>query len=81
MAEVYAFHTREHRLPEGMSFDLRKRTVGSTRYVAEDTPDLFGGWIIHKEGFRAPKLMELARLQAWTLKPAIREDSIPKRSQ
>lgn len=41
------------------------------RHVAADTPDLFGGWIIHKEGFRAPKVMELARLQAWTLKPAI----------
>jgi len=40
------------------------------RHVAADTPGLFGGWIIHKEGFRAPKMMELARLQAWTLKPA-----------
>jgi hypothetical protein len=40
------------------------------RHVAADTPDLFGGWIIHKEGFRAPKVMEQARLQAWTLKPA-----------
>jgi hypothetical protein len=44
------------------------------RHVAEDTPDLFGGWIIHKEGFRAPKILEQARLQAWTLKPAIRGD-------
>lgn len=43
------------------------------RYVAEDSPELFGGWIIHKADFRAPKLMELARLQAWTLKPAIQQ--------
>ncbi len=43
------------------------------RFIAADTPNLFGGWVIHKEGFRAPKLMELARLQAWTLKPALRE--------
>ena len=28
-------------------------------------------WVIHKENFRAPKLLELARLQAWTLKPAL----------
>jgi hypothetical protein len=43
------------------------------RHIAKDTPELFGGWIIHKEGFRAPKILEVARLQAWTLKPAIRE--------
>jgi hypothetical protein len=35
---------------------------------------LFGGWIIHKEGFRAPKILEVARQQTWTLKPAIRRD-------
>lgn len=44
------------------------------RHVATDTPKLFGGWVIHKEGFRAPKLMELARLQAWSLKPALRKE-------
>lgn len=38
--------------------------------VAKDTPNLFGGWIIHPEGFRAPKILEVARLQTWTLKPA-----------
>jgi hypothetical protein len=50
------------------------------RQVAADTPGLFGGWIIHKEGFRAPNILELARLQAWTLKPAIRADAdgVPK---
>ena len=42
------------------------------RHVAKDTPGLFGGWVIHKEGFRAPKVLDVARLQAWTLKPAIR---------
>jgi hypothetical protein len=41
------------------------------RYVAKDTPELFG-WVIHKEGFHAPKVMQMARLQAWTLKPAVR---------
>jgi hypothetical protein len=44
------------------------------RQVAEDTPGLFGGWVIHKADFRAPKILEVARLQAWTLKPAIRRD-------
>lgn len=41
------------------------------RHVAKDTPNLFGGWVIHRVGFRAPKILEVARLQAWTLKPAI----------
>ncbi len=44
--------------------------VATEKHVAQDTPGLFGGWIIHKEGFRAPRIMEQARLQAWTLKPA-----------
>ena len=42
------------------------------RYVARDTPELFGGWIIHREGFRAPNILAVARLQSWTLKPAVR---------
>ena len=40
------------------------------RYVADDSPALWG-WVIFPEGFHAPKIMELARLQAWTLKPAV----------
>jgi hypothetical protein len=40
------------------------------RYVAEDSPDLWS-WPIFPEGFHAPRIMELARLQAWTLKPAV----------
>jgi hypothetical protein len=47
-------------------------TIATERHVAEDTPDLFGGWIIHPEGFRAPRIVEMAKLQAWTLKPAER---------
>ena len=48
------------------------RAILPERHIAQDTPNLFGGWIIHKENFRAPKILEVARLQAWTLKPAIR---------
>jgi hypothetical protein len=40
------------------------------RYVAQDSPALWD-WIIFPEGFHAPHLMELAKLQAWTLKPAL----------
>jgi len=56
-------------LPETVAIP-RATTVATERYVAEDTPDLFGGWIIHPEGFRAPRIVETAKLQAWTLKPA-----------
>jgi hypothetical protein len=47
----------------------------TARRIAKDTPGLFGGWIIHKEGFRAPKVLDVARLQAWTLKPAMLDSS------
>jgi peptidoglycan/xylan/chitin deacetylase (PgdA/CDA1 family) len=40
------------------------------KYVANDDPKIFN-WVIHPEGFHAPKMMGLAKLQAWTLKPAV----------
>lgn len=49
---------------------VRKGTFTSDRHVAEDSTSLWG-WVIFPEGFHAPKIMELARLQAWTLKPAL----------
>ncbi len=39
-------------------------------YVTKDAEKTFG-WVIHPQGFRAPELLEIARLQAWTLKPAL----------
>ncbi len=39
-------------------------------YVAADSPRLWG-WVIFPPGFRAPAMMELAKRQAWTLKPAL----------
>ncbi len=48
----------------------RGTPVVAERYVAGDSPGLFGGWVIHRQGFRAPRLVEMTRLQAWTLKPA-----------
>jgi hypothetical protein len=49
---------------------LRTGAFTADRYVAEDSERLWG-WVIFPEGFHAPKIVELARLQAWTLKPAI----------
>jgi hypothetical protein len=38
--------------------------------VSADDPRLWG-WVIFPPGFRAPAMMDLAKRQAWTLKPAI----------
>ena len=40
------------------------------KYIATDPARPFN-WLIHPEGFAAPHLLDLARLQAWTLKPAL----------
>jgi len=45
-------------------------TFTADRDVAQDSPKLWG-WVIFPEGFHAPRIMELARLQAWTLKAAL----------
>ena len=46
-------------------------SLAADAYVAQDTPGVFGGWVIHRSDFRAPRILEIARLQAWTLKPAL----------
>jgi len=49
---------------------VRAGRFTTDQYVAEDSTRLWD-WVILPEGFQAPKIMELARLQAWTLKPAL----------
>ena len=74
LASVYDFRRMNGALPTQQEIRLSGGVeVLPERHIAKDTPGLFGGWIIHKEDFRAPKLLELARLQAWTLKPTIRQ--------
>jgi hypothetical protein len=76
LGEVYDFYRTHGALPLDAGVELPKTVeVLPARHIADDTPGLFGGWIIHKEGFRAPKVLEIARLQAWTLKPAIRKSA------
>jgi hypothetical protein len=45
--------------------------LAAADYVADDSPDLWD-WAIFPKGFHAPKMMSLAKLQAWTLKPALK---------
>lgn len=40
------------------------------RYIATDACRNFN-WVIHPEGFCAPELYQLARVEAWTIKPAV----------
>jgi hypothetical protein len=75
LAYAYDSQTRSGTFPIADEIPLAANiAVLPARHVAEDTPNLFGGWVIHKEGFRAPKILDVARLQAWTLKPAQRKD-------
>jgi len=48
---------------------VRKGNPEMEKYIASDPTGTFS-WPIHPDGFSAPQLLELARLQAWTIKPA-----------
>ncbi len=56
-------------MPE--TIDIKPTKLAAARYVSDDDPKKLWGWVIFPPGFRAPALMELAKKQAWTLKPAI----------
>ena|SRR5215467_1897063 len=47
--------------------------LATEKYIAADSPKLWS-WPIFPPGFHSEHLMELARLQAWTLKPAKRTE-------
>jgi hypothetical protein len=49
--------------------EIKPAKLATEKYVADDSPRIWG-WLFPK-GFHAPAMMELARRQAWTIKPAI----------
>lgn len=51
---------------------LAPAQLDSAKYVAKNTPQLWS-WPIFRPGFNGGHLLDLARLQAWTLKPALLE--------
>jgi len=53
--------------PDSITFPPAR--LAAADYVADDSTDLWD-WVIFPHGFHAPKMMSLAKLQAWTLKPA-----------
>ena len=60
--------------PAPQTVEVAPARLAVAGHVAEDGPNLWG-WIIFPRGFRAPALMELARREAWTLKPALLDRS------
>jgi hypothetical protein len=55
-------------MPETITIPAAR--LGTAKYVADDAPALWD-WVILPAGLRAPAMMELAKRQAWTMKPAL----------
>jgi hypothetical protein len=55
-------------MPE--SIEVKPATLRDGKYVSDDDPKLWT-WVIFPANFRAPGVMELAKKQAWTIKPAL----------
>ena len=60
--------------PPPETVEIKPARLAIATNVADDGPNLWG-WVIFPRGFRAPKMMELAKRQAWTLKPALMDKS------
>jgi hypothetical protein len=50
--------------------EVRPTNLTAAKHVADDDPRLWG-WVIFPPKFRAPAIMNLAKRQAWTIKPAL----------
>lgn len=55
--------------PESGPVPVRTGRLDIERRIGTDAAKLYN-WVIHPEGFAPESLLEMARLQAWTLKPA-----------
>jgi hypothetical protein len=49
---------------------MHQGELEAKRFVADNSPQLWQ-WVIFPKGFDAPGMMEIAKLQAWTIKPAV----------
>ena len=56
---------------------VRKGTPVFEKRVTKDAAKAYN-WVIHAKGFAPEELLDLARLQAWTLKPARLRDAAPR---
>jgi hypothetical protein len=69
MARIAKKNTTSSNVPQMVK--IAPARLATESYIAEDSPKLWS-WPIFPPGFHSEHLMELARLQAWTLKPAKR---------
>lgn len=67
MAKIFAENKKRGAPPEKVT--VVPARLATAKYVAADSTELWS-WPIFPQGFHSEHLMELARLQAWTLKPA-----------
>jgi hypothetical protein len=51
------------------TISVRRGNPEMEKYISSDATGAFS-WVIHPQGFNGQALLDLARLQAWTLKPA-----------
>jgi hypothetical protein len=56
--------------PAPATIELRPAKLSAAKYVSDDDPKLWT-WVIFPPNFRAPSMMELAKREAWTIKPAV----------
>jgi hypothetical protein len=56
--------------PVPAKIEVKQGELGAAKHVSADDPKLWG-WVIFPPGFKAPAMMDLAKRQAWSLKPAI----------
>jgi hypothetical protein len=71
MARIVTKDTANGNTPEVVK--IAPARLATEKYIAEDSPKLWS-WPIFPPGFHSEHLMELARLQTWTLKPAKRNE-------
>ena len=71
MAKIAGRNKKAEAPPERVT--IAPARLATEKYVAADSPALWS-WPIFPQGFHSEHLVELARLQAWTLKPAKRNE-------
>ncbi len=69
LARIVRLRLNGEAMPDSIS--IKPAKLAAARHISDDDPQKLWGWVIFPPGFRAPALMELAKKQAWTLKPAL----------
>jgi hypothetical protein len=67
LAQVTGHLVGKGALPDPVS--VPPAHLAAAKYVADDSAAIWD-WVIFPPGFHAPRLIELGKLQTWTLKPA-----------